>query len=347
MKLILLVFLLLVSCVEVKTLRMTDDVSSSFQKGLDFMRDKNYQVASNYWAKFLKTYPVTNLSPSAYYLWGRSLEKLNKCDEANARYKSAYTLWGSTPSKDKARTKLRIASCHLRLGESDKAIAELNELNRMRNLMSWEDYNIERNSLLAIAYAKESNAQESERYYQQVEKFIQQALGSNKNLDSEWLSDLYFRLAINLSTVSNGQVQKAVIEMKQRYLARIIEKEDKILSTSARQELIRMYEEAYDYLDKRKISGALDEQNTEYTKTRDEMQGMQSAVLTLDLEFSPVYEEGANTKDLEKWLLGFKTKVQNWINRPLPNQSISPEAQERQSIKQKGKLVPLKKDPNL
>jgi len=347
MKVWLILLLFFTSCMQIKTLRMSDDLAINFQKGLDFMKVQDYETAATYWENFLVKYPVTNLSPSAYYLWGRSLEKLDKCVEANGRYKSAYTLWGASPSKDKARTRLRIASCHLRLNETAKAIAVLSELQKLRTLLSWEDYYIERNSLLAIAYAKEGNASESAEYYAKVDKYIQQAQNAKKTIDKDWLSNLYYRLAMNLQTISQNQPQTEVMQMKQRYLVRIIEIETKDLANKAREELVAMYNEAYKNLANKKIAGDTYEQDSSYKKIRKQMQEIQASMLKLELEFSPIFEEGENTIKLKKWSDDYIVKIQNWINKPLPSQGLSPAAKERQSEKQKGKLIPVAEDPNL
>ncbi len=311
------------------------------------MRQNNYAEAADYWQHFLQRYPITDLSPSAYYLWARSLEKTDHCEVAIGHYKSAYTLWGVRPSKDKARTKLRIASCYLKNGQSDLAIAELKEIEKQRKLLSWQDYYIERNSLLAIAYAQEGNAKQSATHYQLVDKYIQQALKSKREIEESWLSDLYMDLATNLDAFSGDSLSTEVMKMKQKYLSRVIEKADSEKAEQAAAKLKEMYTKAWDHLLQKEPKNRNYKSNMAYQKLRSLAEAIQAVVLSFDLEFSPVYEETPSLRELKKWVVEYQVQLQNWINQPLPSQEISEEAKSRQAPKEKGKLVPVKKDPNL
>lgn len=344
------ILITLISCgISRKKVDLENKESVAFQQGLALMKEEEYQKAEAHWGEFLKKYPVTSLSASAYYLRARSLEKTNRCEQAIPLYKSAIIMWGVSPSKDKARAYLRIASCYNQQDKSDLAIAELISLEKYRKYLKWEDYFIERNAQLAIAYAKEENNEQAKKYFSQVDKHIRQALQSSKKISPSWMADLFFQLSDNIKFSKNMNSNFLSLSAKQSYMVKIIEWNLGSQSVEAFEKIKKAYQEIEQFIFIKKAFKDEVEKKDFLEKKEAYVNKLIVSLNELNLEFSPAVEESALIRQVKNWIDLEIQKKQSYLATIPDDGGLTPSSQERQSIKQKGRSVPVKpvKDPNL
>src|ERR1035441_2367940 len=165
----MVVLLIVASCAsEEKDVRSKKE-KQLFEEGTQALAKNNYRIADERYTELLKAFPTTPTLPSSLYNLGLAYEGQKKYAEAIEEYRKVAELYQKSRSRDEADALYRMSICFEVLGQDQKVIFSLLQLEQNHQYLRRQAAVTEVYARLAAAYARLGQVERSEYYYSKAE----------------------------------------------------------------------------------------------------------------------------------------------------------------------------------
>jgi len=324
---------------------------SQFEAALRSFEEKKFEKAAGQFNDFLNVYPNSRFYSAAHYNLGLALENLNRCPEAIPHYETVVELNKGAESRDGAEALYRMSICYELMGSDDKTLFTLLELDKFKSGLSKETLETEIPARLATAYARVGNEELARQYYNRaasgLKRLRRQALTGDLPV---WLPKTLYHMGIvsltkRESNTVDFHLYMAPLDTAQTWLLRAAETGNNEWATKAKNDLIRLYQEAQDAIDKVPLDN-----DTDHLAALEKQQRLQRSMSAeiisvaehLKLERipkDPDVPENPNVAEIFEILDQVSERAKAYIHAKDVRDNLTPEAQDREDLKGEGRIV--------
>ncbi len=318
----------------------------AYKQALTHLEQEKFAEAFSGFEGFLDRNPASPYTQVAVFNSARTLEGLNRWDEAVERYRSVMKNTDRAPYLQ-ALAIYRISFCHEALGNDSQTVAALVDAQRRSIDLPEEVAVAELPARLAAAYARVGAIDEAIRFYNRAESGVSRlrSRGASGGSIPEWLPrTLYFmgRMSLRQITWESFEVTLRPVGKAQLYLLQAAELEASSWSEKATKELIKVYESIWAVL---QDIPAADSEEGILKRREAQRRRLEIASLTLnslrDLRSarSPTTkDESQHVKVIFTFVDRLEENIEQLIEEPLAGNGLTPEARARRE-RVRGKVV--------
>jgi tetratricopeptide (TPR) repeat protein len=315
-----------------------------YEQGLKALSRNDYKGAAQSFSELLRKYPSTTWLTGAYYNLGLALEGQNDFKGAEDKYSKIIEL-AKSQSRDEADALYRLSICDEALGNDEKIIFSLLQLQNLIDFLPKRTADMEIPARLAAAYARQNNLNQAKKYYEKA------VAGLKKYRRPPLEADILIWLPKTLYSMGNiHPIRKDVtlqefrdylesIKEIQGWLVRAIELGNNQWSRKAADKLEDIYLDLVVAIRDFKVADNSDRflAAKERQETQKKMASLLDECITkLKLErlpSSPEDPEPGRLTEAFKTVADVEKRVDQIIQRPDVQDQDTPEAQERQGLR--------------
>jgi tetratricopeptide (TPR) repeat protein len=322
--------------------------------GLRYLANGDYQTASSKLEELLKKYPTTRWLPSVYYNLGLSYESLNRTEDAVVQYKKVIEFFQGVHVRDEADGLYRLSICFEKLGQDDKIVLTLLQLQESAYLLPREVAQTEVPARLAAAYARLGREADSRALYEKVEASLKKLrrLKIEGDLATWYPKALYSmgRLPLIKKDISaeNYKNYLAPLGEAQGWLLRAAESGDPVWADKATKDLSGALNEAWQKIEQVPMNPNETDRLLALKTRQDQQRAMAADLDTvlsrLKLERLPPlpYEtEAPGVTEVFKLVSHLQMNVDHLLGTRDVQDDKTSEAKSREGLRGDGKLLPV------
>ncbi|MCC6278746.1 MAG: tetratricopeptide repeat protein [Oligoflexia bacterium] len=223
-----------------------------FEKGVAASNARNYSDSISYFEQLLQQNPTTRWVPDSYFYIGLGHEGLKNWTEAVRAYQKVQEYFSTVDSPLKAKALHRLTFCYEMLGQEDRVILSLLELERRGGLLGQNFLQLELPARLAGAYARAGNQTKALKYFKQAEKAIKRSRRTGA-VDPEWYSKTLFNMGTVKFSVPASSKEKFIgfvdsLKNSQQWLLQCMQGPETVWSSMSREHLADVYQTSFQYV---------------------------------------------------------------------------------------------------
>lgn len=222
---------------------------------------KDYHKVDLEIGQFLQNNGNTQHWYAILFLHGRTKEALEDWIGAAQVYRKIIERSTDQQLEFVALADYRLAYCYEVLLENEKALAALNDLNRLNAYLPLEVSLAEIPARIASIYARLNQPTLADTYTIRAEKGIRQLRATKKNSDPDWLSRTLIKMGgISLTQVDEDSFKQNLLTLtrNQRYLIQAIELQHPTWAPEAQKILVSTYTNLWTFMNGYKVKPTKD-----------------------------------------------------------------------------------------
>lgn len=310
---------------------------TQFQKGYDEYTKGKYLTSIELFEHYLSAHPSGADYLQARYFLGRSLEGLQRWQEASEQYRAIINSVPGQEGRFKAEALYRLSFCYEALKKDGQVIGTLLDALAHEDELPIELGKAEIPARLAGSYARTGNGQMADVYYSKAEAGLKLLKTYVNERPPEWLSQTLYNMGyMSLRKISVDQFGEDLkpLTRSQRFLIRAVEINHPQWGPLASEELLRIYDSALGMLEKVPLAQELDE--VAAARQRQQLQTQMAASLLAmieDLRINSLPPHAVSNSELVKvnqFVDQKKQKLEAFLRERTIGGDLTPEAQMRQ-----------------
>lgn len=317
-----------------------------YEQGLKAVVKKEHQIAQEKLSELLSRFPTSRWLPGIHFNLGLALEGLGRLEDAANNYKKVVEFYQGVHTREEAEALYRLSYCYETLGQDEKTILTLLELDAHAQYLGADAATMEVPARLAAAYARAGNMEQSRLFYSRAEKALKKRRRAPLNEElTRWLPKTLYSmgrippLKITEDTASfKNHVQ--ALEQSQGWLLRATELSSPIWSQKASGELVSAYKYALELIQSWPKAAGTDKVRLaeERLDAQKEMSmALDKAAEKLKLErvpSTPEEPELPEVKEIFSQVIQVQKKLDAIIAKSPVRDDKTPEAQKRGGLRQ-------------
>jgi tetratricopeptide (TPR) repeat protein len=302
--------------------------SKEYEKGLKALEEERFQDAIDIFDGLLVKHPASELDLVVLFNTASAYEGLGRCKDANDRYRRVIRSSNGKFLQIEGQAYFRIALTYECMNQDTKTVAALLDTLKRSKHLPPEILNAEVPARLASAYARLGNRQKALEYFTQASQGIKKIVSTSRGVQSKVLGQTMYLMGKLSESQKTGEMDPIAyaqsIYIQQPYLLQSAETGHPVWAREAAADL----KMAYDNIWKVPVT---DENRAEfYTRIMQNIYDLNKLKLV-------------NESDLVEEVYAQVAKVESRLQVELAKTSevtkLTPEAQEREGLKRKGKTV--------
>lgn len=310
--------------------------SPAFERGLKALADEKYQEAAQIFDRLLVQKPASELDLVTLYNSGAAYEGLGNCPKAIERYRELVRSFPGKFPRIEGQALYRMSLMYECLGQDNKAITALVDAKKRGKGLPSETLNAEIPARLAAAYARLGNREKALTYFKQASQGLKSVIAKGGGRVER---DLLGRTLFLMGQLNPAQRRAEgdpstfmqSLSMQQPYLLQAMELGHPTWSKRAAEDLNTAYANFWNF----KFSG--NEQKRDFM-----VRGLQ---VVNELKKIRLPGSNALVEDIYKQIERTEGRLQQELSTVAETTKLTPEAQDRQGLKRKGRLVDIPQPP--
>ncbi|MCB0356631.1 MAG: hypothetical protein KDD40_06470 [Bdellovibrionales bacterium] len=255
-----------------------------FDQANKYLDAKKYDLAIKQYETILHKSPSTSFETLILFNLGTAYEGKGDCRGAGRSFRKVVKIANQNQKKLQAESLFRLALAYECIGNDEKTITTLKDLELRKEWISAEVAFAELPAKLASAYARKDNSAEANKYYKMAEKGLAQMTAMR--MDPKKKQEMMARTLYSMGTIKHRYFIKKNqlkyvknLEYVQKYLLKSVELNHSLWSPRAAESLLQAYDNIWLLLEHLETSNS----SEEMTIKRKKVNLVQEAITAIEL----------------------------------------------------------------
>lgn len=314
-----------------------------FNEALAFLDSGQFNKAGIAFKKILRDHPTNEFELMIIYNLGGALEGLGKCEKSAERYRQVINKSLGRQKRLEAQAQLRLSYVYECLGDDAKVIATLLSLRKKDGLLPVHVIKAEVPARLAAAYARQGNRSMAKSFFVKAQDGLKEINTKTRNPKKK--KDLLSKTLYFMGSMKKLDIEKLSPELfleslayLQNYLLMSVELDHIEWSPKSATEILDAYDDFYKFaVSQPPVNSRRDRGEAEKRSKRYELSLVN--IYNLKQQRIPDENEPRIVTQLFAQLDERDRKIKNALAKLTNGNELTPEALERQSLRQPGRVL--------